>query len=628
MILLDIIIIVLFLLLAILSERKKSKIYVSFILIFVLLYSALTTQIKWQFILIYSESIILLLYTTRHKYLSKTYYSLQKKSRLLMLSVVSISIVVTIFICLLMPSIQLIPPTGKYIVGTEIHHLEDIDRKSPFSENPEEFRKLHAKVWFPAKRSFARLVKDLYWNHLPYIYTKEIMNLFKLPAFLMSHLYELKPYAYRFLDISDAKEQYPVVIMSHGYYSGTEISNTQLGEELASKGFIVVSINHMYESLLSPYKREEIKYGNLTRANVIMNEAKKTMKLHNLILRDPVKNKEKISNIYDQFKETNKTLNLWTNDILFVIDHLEFINKNLSIKKISGRMDICKISAIGFSMGGMASMEASMKDSRIKAIINMDGPATKNSFLNGVPVPFLQMSSTTWKTINTISVHKNDTNHFHYFFKDTKHNNFEDMSVFFPILTKYMGSTGSVDSRYHIQRIRDISVNFLNTFLNNNELFTSPKNSILQDNMVVINEPSFRLENEESNTFGNPFELRLELSNKLMNEIEIAGVKKCFILLDSLLKNNPEKYTFNDQVLNTIGYQLIEELELDIAIQIFIENTKRYPNVANVFDSLGEAYLANNNRELAIKNFRYVLKLDASFENSKNQLDKLGVKYN
>ena len=84
--------------------------------------------------------------------------------------------------------------------------------------------------------------------------------------------------------------------------------------------------------------------------------------------------------------EYPKTIQLWSDDIQFVIDELEDMNRLLTNKKISGRIDLEKISLIGFSMGGMASMEASINDPRIKAVINLDGPATKNSFTQGVPV--------------------------------------------------------------------------------------------------------------------------------------------------------------------------------------------------------------------------------------------------
>jgi predicted Zn-dependent protease len=42
--------------------------------------------------------------------------------------------------------------------------------------------------------------------------------------------------------------------------------------------------------------------------------------------------------------------------------------------------------------------------------------------------------------------------------------------------------------------------------------------------------------------------------------------------------------------VNVYGYQLINEGKHDKAIEVLAMNTKKYPNSANAWDSLGEAY--------------------------------------
>ena len=172
--------------------------------------------------------------------------------------IICITIIFTALIRYLTPDVELLPPTGKHIISTEVHHFEDLDRKSPFETGKQ--RRLKAKVWFPAKRGslMKPLVKENYWGKNAYTYTSELMELMKLPGFLMSHLYKISTHTYRFLDISDDKEKYPVVILSHGYISGTEVSNTQLAEDIASHGYIVISINHTHESLISFYQKENL----------------------------------------------------------------------------------------------------------------------------------------------------------------------------------------------------------------------------------------------------------------------------------------------------------------------------------------------------------------------------------
>jgi CubicO group peptidase (beta-lactamase class C family) len=61
---------------------------------------------------------------------------------------------------------------------------------------------------------------------------------------------------------------------------------------------------------------------------------------------------------------------------------------------------------------------------------------------------------------------------------------------------------------------------------------------------------------------------------------------------------------FKEQVLNSIGYYLMGKKKMLEAIEIFKLNVTAYPESFNVYDSLGEAYMKNGNKELAIKNYQ------------------------
>lgn len=60
------------------------------------------------------------------------------------------------------------------------------------------------------------------------------------------------------------------------------------------------------------------------------------------------------------------------------------------------------------------------------------------------------------------------------------------------------------------------------------------------------------------------------------------------------------------------------------ALEIFKLNVFLYPNSANVYDSVAEAYEANGNRELAISNYKRSLELDPKNTNAAQQLKRLG----
>ncbi len=75
--------------------------------------------------------------------------------------------------------------------------------------------------------------------------------------------------------------------------------------------------------------------------------------------------------------------------------------------------------------------------------------------------------------------------------------------------------------------------------------------------------------------------------------------------------------------LNRLGYILMEQKQLEAAVQIFQLNVESYPDSANVYDSLGEAYADHGDRELAIKSYEKAVQLNPNNQGAKEALDGL-----
>jgi len=58
-----------------------------------------------------------------------------------------------------------------------------------------------------------------------------------------------------------------------------------------------------------------------------------------------------------------------------------------------------------------------------------------------------------------------------------------------------------------------------------------------------------------------------------------------------------------EALMNQVGYQLVNQGNMDEAINAFKLNVERYPGSANVYDSLGEAYERSGRFELALANY-------------------------
>jgi CubicO group peptidase (beta-lactamase class C family) len=81
-----------------------------------------------------------------------------------------------------------------------------------------------------------------------------------------------------------------------------------------------------------------------------------------------------------------------------------------------------------------------------------------------------------------------------------------------------------------------------------------------------------------------------------------------------------------ERQMNRIGYDLLRMKKPGEAIEVFKLNVEDYPQSANVYDSLGEAYMVNGDKELAIKNYQKSVELNPNNTTGKEALKKLQEK--
>jgi CubicO group peptidase (beta-lactamase class C family) len=107
---------------------------------------------------------------------------------------------------------------------------------------------------------------------------------------------------------------------------------------------------------------------------------------------------------------------------------------------------------------------------------------------------------------------------------------------------------------------------------------------------------------------------------KLINE---EGIQKAIAAYRDLKAKQSATNDFSEPELNRLGYQLLRTGKVKEAIEIFKLNVEAYPKAFNTYDSLAEAYLADNQRELAIQNYKKSLELDANNTSAVEALKRL-----
>lgn len=68
--------------------------------------------------------------------------------------------------------------------------------------------------------------------------------------------------------------------------------------------------------------------------------------------------------------------------------------------------------------------------------------------------------------------------------------------------------------------------------------------------------------------------------------------------------------------MNTLGYRLLRNGRAKEAVEVFKLNVEAYPQASNTYDSLAEAYVAVDERELAKQNYKKSLELNPNNTNA------------
>jgi len=110
---------------------------------------------------------------------------------------------------------------------------------------------------------------------------------------------------------------------------------------------------------------------------------------------------------------------------------------------------------------------------------------------------------------------------------------------------------------------------------------------------------------------GQPFDQpKKSISETLLKTILNKGATAAVAEYRQLKSANAATYDFSESELNGLGYNLLQTNRIKDAIEIFKLNVEMFPASSNPYDSLGEAYLADNQKDLALVNYKKAVELD------------------
>ena len=111
--------------------------------------------------------------------------------------------------------------------------------------------------------------------------------------------------------------------------------------------------------------------------------------------------------------------------------------------------------------------------------------------------------------------------------------------------------------------------------------------------------------------------VRLELLAALAADVE-AGTAR---MLE--LERDAPAGALSEAAVNELGYDLLGDDRFDAAIAVFRRNVERFPESANTWDSLGEAYLEAGELEAALENYQRSVELNPANDNGRAAIDRI-----
>ena len=235
---------------------------------------------------------------------------------------------------LLFPMFTLPKPTGPFQVGTRIVYMKDTSRIEDQGSQPGLPRELIVQIWYPADPSNNR--------RAAYQRASETTPASSYRSVLWTNSRIDAP-------ISSSGGALHVLLFNHGW-GERRTENTFLTEDLASHGYVVVAIDHPYNT-----GRVALPDGRVIK---------------NAFGYDPINPEERTA---AQIVEIwNKEQNKWVADNIFVLNTLQ--QENTNAKSIwYGRLNTEQVGAFGHSFGGGVSIQLCGADPRIRSGLNMDG---------------------------------------------------------------------------------------------------------------------------------------------------------------------------------------------------------------------------------------------------------------
>jgi dienelactone hydrolase len=242
-------------------------------------------------------------------------------------------------------------PTGPSKVGTRVMDLVDSTRDDPYSSDGTK-RELLVRFWYPTSITqgcvLAEYTSPAVWNYFS--------QLMRLP------LPEVRTNSCQDAPVTEGA--HPVIVFTHGY-TGTFTDYTFIFEDLASRGYVVVSVDHTYEATA-----------------VVFPDGRFVKSVFGSHLGNTVRTDEQALSL---------AVSVRLSDLKFVVDELGRLNDSAE-SPFAEKLDTSSVALAGHSLGGLTVILGVEEEPRFRAGVVLDG-VMPDSSANTIETPILLLAA-------------------------------------------------------------------------------------------------------------------------------------------------------------------------------------------------------------------------------------------
>jgi hypothetical protein len=257
-------------------------------------------------------------------------------------------------------------PSGPYPVGRVTHLWTDVTRINPYAPTPSTPQDLSVWIWYPAAPTPSTKTSE----YLPSYWAQALEHHegFLLAKLLSKDLARVQVHSWKDAQVSNQQGMFPVIILRAG---GGALSTdyTTLAEDLASHGYIVVSFDAPYRTVVTAFPDGRVA---LRTAGGDFDTAPSSPGTQHL---------------------ANQLIGAWIADTKFVLDQLQQLNANDPTGRFKGKFDLQELGIAGHSLGGATAAQFCHDDQRCKAGIDIDGIPFGSVIQDGLHRPFFFLMS-------------------------------------------------------------------------------------------------------------------------------------------------------------------------------------------------------------------------------------------